>query len=175
MCKFDFGAPLSTSTMPSAAETATTLLPPASSTASLSFCALRNRGAANTIALFNSSLRFTLDPWDDARAVAELLALHPRLLQNRQMQIRNRRALRQHDMLPNELHFAVAAAHQDIRLRIVVMQVAVTHVRPVHEHRVIQQTSLPIRRFRHLLDECGELLHVPGLNLHQLVDSIDIV
>src|SRR5580692_4625532 len=120
MCTLDFCAPLSTSTVPSAAEKATTFAPPASSTASLSSWALRNRGAANTIALFNSCLRFTLDPWDDARAVAELLALHPRLLQNRQMQICNRRALRQHDMLANELHFAVAATHQNIRLRIVV-------------------------------------------------------
>ena len=37
-----------------------------------------------------------------------------------------------------------AAAHQDVRLRIVVVQVAVAHVRPVHEDRVVEQ-AFPAR------------------------------
>src|SRR5262249_47493114 len=69
-----------------------------------------------------------------ARAVAELIALYPHLLEQRQVEIRDRRFLRQHDMLAAELHFSVAAADQDVRLWIVVVQVAIAHVRPVYKN-----------------------------------------
>ncbi len=35
--------------------------------------------------------------------------------------------------------------------------------------------SLPVRSFRHLLHKFRELLHVPGLDLDQLLDSLQIV
>jgi len=85
---------------------------------------------------------------NDAGAVAELVALNPGLLQYRQVEIRDGRALRQDDVLANELDFSIAATYEDIRFRIVVMQIAVAHVRPVHEHRVVEQTSRSIRSIR---------------------------
>ena len=57
------------------------------------------------------------------------------------MQIRNRCPLRQYDVLAAQLHPAGAAAHQDIGLGIVVVQVAVAHVRPVQQNRVVEQRS----------------------------------
>src|SRR5438067_724326 len=134
----NFGAPLSTSTSPSPAEKASAFAPPTSNTANLSgrrpaCCALRIRGDTHVVSMpaaapLRNSLRSTtrlLDRRNHARAVAELIALHSRLLEQRQMEIRDRRAFRQHDMLTSELHLAVAAANHDVRLRIVVMQVAV--------------------------------------------------
>src|SRR5579875_555249 len=117
------GGPLSTTTSPSPVDKASTFAPPTSSTAMRSvtrLCALR-QGMAS--APSRNSLRFILHARDRARAVAELVALHPDLLQNRQVQIRDRRALRQHNMLPQKLHLPRAAANQDIRLRIIVVQV----------------------------------------------------
>jgi hypothetical protein len=94
------------------------------------------------------------DARDRSRAVAELVALHANLLQQGQVEISDRGTLRQHDMLAAELHPAGAAAHYDIRLRIVIVQVAVAHVRPVHENRVIEQRALAIRRALQLCIIC---------------------
>src|SRR5215831_14015229 len=59
-----------------------------------------------------------------AGAVAELIALQTGLLKQREVQIRDRRTLRQHDVLADDLHFAVSAADHDVRLGIIVVQVA---------------------------------------------------
>src|SRR6185503_19840566 len=185
----DFGAPPSTSTKPSPVKNARTLLPPPSTSAIRSVrrrtpptvcCALSTREdvhVANTPrAPFNTSLRFsdtaiTSDVRDRARAVAEPVPFHADLLKQRQVEIRDRRALRQHDMPATEPHLAVTAADHDVRLRVVVVSIAVAHVRSVHEDRMIEQRSLTVWRLRHLLDEARKLLEVPGLDLGQLLDS----
>src|SRR6187549_1612158 len=151
----DFGGPPSTSTKPSPVKNARTLLPPPSTTAIWSVrrrtppdgCwALRTPDEAHVAntprALFNTSLRFNdtaITPSeirDRARAVAERVAFHADLLKQRQVEIRDRRALRQDDVPAAEFHLAVAAADDDVRLRVVVVSIAVAHVRSVHEHRV---------------------------------------
>src|SRR5688572_3069280 len=160
----DFGAPPSTSTKPSPVENARTLLPPPSTTAICSVrrrtpptacCALRTPEAAHVAntprAPFNSSLRFngtaiTSEVRDRARAVAERVAFDADLLKQREMEIRNRRTVRQHEMPAAELHLAAAAADDDVRLRVVVVPIAVAHVRSVHEDRMIQQRSLAVWR-----------------------------
>src|SRR5437763_4694907 len=118
---------------------------------------------------------YSLNARDRAGAVAELVAIHPDLLKQRQVEIRDRGALRQHDMPAAELHLAVAAADQYVRLRVVVVPIAVAHVRSVHEDRVIEQRSLAVGCFRHLLNESRELLELPGLDFDQLVDPLQIV
>ncbi len=75
------------------------------------------------------------------------------------------------DVLAALLHLAVAAADDDGRNRIVAVLVAVAHVRSVQEDRMIQQRAVAIGRLRHLLQERGKAVHVPRLDLHQLVDS----
>ena len=116
-----------------------------------------------------------LDLRNRARAVAELVALYSDLLQQRQVEIRDRRFLRQHQVLAAELHFAVPTTNQDVRHRIVVVLVTVAHVRPEHEDRVVEQCSLPVRRRCHLGEKLRELLHVPGLDFRQLVEPLQIV
>src|SRR6185369_13772237 len=112
---------------------------------------------------------------DRAGTVAELVALDSDLLKQCQVEIRDRCALGQHDMLADEFHLAVATTDQYVRLRVVVVPIAVAHVRSVHEDRMIEQRSLSIGCFRHLLNECRELLEVPGLDFDQLIDPLQIV
>src|SRR5262252_9080861 len=57
-----------------------------------------------------------------AGAVAELIALQTGLLKQREVQIRDRRALRKHNVLAEDFDFTVAPANHDVRLRIVVVQ-----------------------------------------------------
>src|SRR5215471_4849986 len=78
-------------------------------------------------------------------------------------------------MLAAEPHLAVAASDQYVRLRIIVMAIAVAHVRSIHEDRVIEQRSLAIGYLRHLLYKCRELFEVPGLDLDQLLNPSQIV
>ena len=73
------------------------------------------------------------------------------------------------------LHLAVAAADDDGRNRPVAVLVAVAHVRSVHEDRVIQHRAVAVFRRRHLLQEFGEALHVPGLDLRNLGNSLRLV
>src|SRR5689334_20051641 len=120
---------------PSALENATTFAPPPSTTDSLSFSlrtavgacwAARNNGDAHkvsapVIAPCRISLRSTiyslLHPKksidshlrNHAGAVTEFVALHSNLLKHREVEIRDRGALRQHDVLAAEFQFAVAA------------------------------------------------------------------
>src|SRR5206468_8823888 len=101
-----------------------------------------------TSAYFSSSLRFKLNLRNRPSAVAELVALDTDLLQQRQVEIRNRRFLWQHEVLAAEFHFAVPAANQDVRLRIVVVQVTIAHVRAEQKNGVVEQCSLPVRRRR---------------------------
>ena len=67
------------------------------------------------------------------------------------------------------------AADQDVRQRIVVVPVAVAHVRAVHEQRVIEQRAVAVGRRRELLDEVREALHVIRLDPHELVDALLVV
>src|SRR5688572_13723684 len=199
----DFGAPLSTSTKPSPAANARTLLPPPSTTVIRSVrrrtppcptepwrrpadacCAPGTpadiHAAHAPTAPFSTSLRFSDTPSpsnvrDRSGAVAELVAFHADLLQQRQMEIGDRRAFRQHQVLAARPQPAGAAADNDVRLRVVVVAVAVAHVRSVHEHRVIEQRTLTVRRLGHLRDEGRKLLEVPGLDLRELLDPRQIV
>src|SRR5207342_3798668 len=82
---------------------------------------------------FSIALRFMAgapersDTGDHAGAVPEALRLEARLVQQREVQIGNRRAFGQLD-LPSPLEPAGSPADQDVRQRIVAVQVAVGHV-----------------------------------------------
>src|SRR5215510_16027499 len=68
-------------------------------------------------------------------AVPDAFHLHARLVQQREMQIGNRRTFGQLDLLPSLLERARAATDQDVRQRIIAVQVAVAHVGAVEQHR----------------------------------------
>src|SRR5712672_2772503 len=88
---------------------------------------------------FSIALRFMAgdsersDTGDHACAVPEALRLEARLVQQREVQIGNRRAFGQLD-LPSPLERAGAAADQDVRQRIIAVLVAVGHVGAVEQH-----------------------------------------
>src|SRR6185436_16304448 len=65
---------------------------------------------------------------DHAGAVSELFPLDAHLLQDRQVQIRDRRAFRQREVLSAEFQLTVASSNKDVWLRVVVMQITVAHV-----------------------------------------------
>src|ERR1044072_9409636 len=98
----DFGAPPSTSTKPSPVENARTLLPPPSTTV-----------------IWSVKRRTPPSPGCPLGTRASGDAFHPSLLNQRQVDIPDGGALRQHDMLAAEPHLAVAAADHDVRLRVV--------------------------------------------------------
>src|SRR5207248_4016556 len=101
---------------------------------------------------FTIALRFMaecpecLDTGDHAGAVSEALRLEARLVQQREVQIGNRRAFGQLDLPSAALERAGAAADQDGRQRIIAVQVAVGHVGAVEQHGVIQQRSFAVGR-----------------------------
>src|SRR4029453_14411910 len=78
-------------------------------------------------------------------------------------------------MLAAEFHPAGATTDQYVRLRVMVVPIAVAHVRSVHEDRVIEQRSLAVGCFRHLLNESRELLKVPRLDFGQLLNPLQNV
>src|SRR5204863_4895501 len=80
------------------------------------------------------------DTGDLAGAIPEALRLEARLVQQREVQIGNRRAFGQLD-LPSPLERAGAAANQDVRQRIIAVHIAVGHVGAVEQHGVIQQRA----------------------------------
>src|SRR5882724_3293382 len=188
-------APLSTSTWPALAVRTRTLPPtPVSitkpsltgTTAGLSWeKAKRAKGGrvrprTPPNAPFTIALRFMIacpersNTGDLAGAVRETLHLQPRLVQQREVQIANRRAHGQIDMA-SPLECAVAAADQDVRQRIIAVQVAVAHVGAVEQHGVIQQRAFAIGGGGEFRDELREPLHVIALNLDQLFKPIDII
>src|SRR3974377_2215565 len=98
---------------------------------------------------FSIALRFMAGPpersdtADHTGAVPEALRLEARLVQQREVQIGNRRSFGQLD-LPSPLERAGAAADQDGRQRIIAVQVAVGHVGAVEQHGVIQQRAFAV-------------------------------
>src|SRR5262245_12547298 len=129
---------------------------------------------------FMTALRFMAgcsersDSGDLAGAVRETLHLQPRLVEQREVQIANRRAHGQIDMA-SALERAGAAAEQDVRQRIIAVHVAVAHVGAVEQHGVIQQRAFAIGGGGEFRDELREPLHVIALNLDQLFKPIDII
>src|SRR5207248_2414602 len=101
---------------------------------------------------FSIDLRFMAvssersDTGDHAGAVPKALPLEARLVQQREVQIGNRRAFGQLDLPSAALERAGAAADQDGRQRIIAVQVAVGHVGAVEQHGVIQQRSFAVGR-----------------------------
>src|SRR3984957_8274454 len=188
-------APLSTSTWPVLA-VRTRTLPPApvsitkpsltGTTAGLSWekaerakgGRVRPRTPPN--APFSIALRFMAgcpersDIGDLAGAVPEALRLQTRLVQQREVQIGNRRAFGQLD-LPSTLERAGGAADQESRQRIIAVQVAVGHVGAVEQHGVIQERAFSVGCGGEFRDELREPLHVIALNLDQLFKPIDII
>ena len=111
---------------------------------------------------------------DLARAVAEALHLQARLVEHREVQVRNRRAFGQID-LPAALELAGAAADEDVRQRIIGVHVAVGHVGAVEQHRVVEQRAFAVGCFRQLRDELREPLQVIALDFDQLLYPIDMI
>src|SRR5262245_14346372 len=188
-------APLSTSTWP-VLPVRTRILPPApvsitkpsltGTTAGLSWekaerakgGRVRPRTPPN--APFTIALRFMAgcpersDTGDLAGAVPEALHLQTRLVQQREVQIGNRRAFGQLD-LPSPLERAGPAADQDVRQRIIAVQVAVGHVGAVEQHGVIQELAFAVGCGGELRHELREPLHVIALDLDQLFQPIEII
>src|SRR5690349_14486157 len=100
---------------------------------------------------------------DQPGAVAELRLLNPELVQDRQVQIRERCARGRRDILAADV-LAIRAAHQDLRQRIVVVLIAVAHVRAVQEQRMIEDAALTLLRIGQLLQEVREALDVVALD-----------
>ena len=98
----------------------------------------------------------------------------PALVQHREVQIRNRRAFGQLDLL-SPIERAGAAADQDVRHRIIVVQVAVGHVGAVEQHAVVQQRAFAVGYPGELRDEIREPLHVIALDPDQLVYPIEMI
>src|SRR5262249_27229875 len=158
----------STRTRPSVDENATMFVPPPSMTVRLDAPCPRSsdgkpKATVPSIADFSSSLRCMLNLRNRPCAVAEFVALNSYLLQQRQMEIRDRRFLGKHEVLAAELHFAVPTTDEDVRFRIVVVPITVAHIRPEQKDRVVEQCSLSILCRCHLAEEFSELRHVPGL------------
>src|SRR5262249_2288666 len=91
------------------------------------------------------------------------------------MQVGQRRALGHRNKLPALLHLAVAATDNDVRNWIVVVLVAIAHIRSIKEDRMVKDRAVAIWYFCQLLQERSEAVHMPRLNLHQLVNSLEIV
>src|SRR5688572_1880678 len=162
------GGPLSTTTSPALVGRMTTLTPETRSTLSSGVTSTRSivpgsaalwartRGAKPNAASPPATPRSTsrrlacglletpsrtpslLDARDLARAVADALHLEPSFVDDGEQQVRERRVLRQLEVLA-AAELAVRAADQDVRQRIIVVPVAVAHVRAVHQQRVIEQ------------------------------------
>src|SRR5882757_2460546 len=122
----------------------------------------------------SAGTKHALDIGDLAGAVPEALHLQTRLVQQREVQIGNRRAFGQLD-LPSPLERAGAAADQDVRQRIIAVQVAVGHVGAVEQHGVIQQRAFAVGGGGELRHELREPLHVIALDLDQLFKPIGII
>src|SRR5262249_10923887 len=129
---------------------------------------------------FSIALRFMAgspkrsDTGDHAGAIPEALRLEARLVQQREVQIGNRRAFGQLD-LPSPLERAGATADQDVRQRIIAWQVAVGHVGAVEKYGVIQQRSSAVGCGGEFRDEIREPLQVIALDLDQLFEPIEII
>src|SRR6185437_14685107 len=96
-------------------------------------------------------------------AVAELRHLDTDLVEDRQVQVGQRGARSGRDVLAADV-LAVGAAHQDLRQRIVVVLVAVAHVRAVEEQRMIEDAAVAFLEARQLLQKVREALHVIALD-----------
>src|SRR3954449_7679763 len=82
-------------------------------------------------------------------AVAERIDLDARLVKEAQMQVRKRNFLSRADVTPTLETPRAAAREQDWK-RVVVVNVAVAHTAAPHQHRVIEQRALAVRRLLHL-------------------------
>src|SRR5262249_12488574 len=129
---------------------------------------------------FSIDLRFMAGPpersdtGDHASAIPEALRLEARLVQQREVQIGNRRAFGQFD-LPSPLERAGAAADQDGRQRIIAVRFAVGHFGAVGQHGFTQQRAFAVGCGGEFRDEIREPLHVIALNLDQLFKPIEII
>jgi glyoxylase-like metal-dependent hydrolase (beta-lactamase superfamily II) len=70
------------------------------------------------------------------------------------------------------LERSTAAADEDVRKRVVVVPVAVAHVRAEKEHRVVEQRTFPVGRLGEPVDEVRESLHVIALNGDELQEAL---
>src|SRR5689334_12360344 len=70
---------------------------------------------------------------------------------------------------------SAASSNEDRRQRMAVMPVAVRHVRAIQEDRIVQQRSFTVFNRSKLAYEFPKTIHVPSLNLHQLLESSEIV
>jgi len=111
---------------------------------------------------------------DRAGAVSEGLSLHTHLVQQGQVQVCDRRRLGQCDVTATR-QFAAAPSDEKCRKRVGGLRVAVGHVRAVKKHHVIQKRAFAVRHGRQLAEKLRETFHVPGLNLDEHLDPIEMV
>src|ERR1700722_3746681 len=111
---------------------------------------------------------------DDARAVAETLLLDPELVQDRQVNIGKRCARRRRDVFAADV-LAIGASDQNFRQRIVVMLVAVAHVRAIQEQRMVEDGAITLLDGGQLLDEVREALHVIALDDGQPANALAVI
>src|SRR6516162_4018811 len=133
------------------------------------------RAAALPSAPFTMARRFSSNTGDLAAAVGDALHLQARLVEDREVQIGNRRVFGKVDLLSALLERARAAADEDVRQRIIAVHVAVAHVGAVEQHRIVQERAFAVGRGGELLDEIPEPLHVIALDLHQLLEPVEVI
>ena len=98
----------------------------------------------------------------------------PELVEHRQQQVRHVRVLREPQM-PAALQLPGRAAREDDRQRAEVVLVAVAQRAAVEDQRVIEQRAVAVRRRLQLLEEVGELRHVVGVQLRELIHVAAVV
>src|SRR6185503_1046329 len=104
-------------------------------------------------------------------AVAERFYLNVRLVQKREMQIRERNLLaRTGTDVAAALEATHAAAREQYRKRVVVVDVAIAHATAPHQNGVVEQRVFTVRRLPHLLQQIAEESDVVAIDLRQLLD-----
>ena len=100
--------------------------------------------------------------------------MHADLVQQRQVQVGERRRVVEADV-PSTLELRAAAARDHDRQVRVIVDVGVAHAAAQQVQRVIQQRAVAVGRRRQLLDQVGEQRHVVGVDLRQLDELLRVV
>src|SRR5262249_34697526 len=111
---------------------------------------------------------------DRTLAVGELIEPRAELLEQRQMQVRERRRLRILNVAA-ALHLSGAAAGDDDRQVDVIVDVRIAHTAAVEHHRVVEQRAAAVRRRLQLLEVVGGQRDVEGVDLRHPRDLLRIV
>src|SRR5712671_1871265 len=106
------------------------------------------------------------EPVHLARTVTDLFNADPHVLQNRHVEVRQRRALRITN-IATALDARGLAANQRNREIVVEMRIAVADAGPIQEQCVVEHRAVALGQLRQLVDQIRELPHVILVDLVQ--------